>query len=139
MSLSDCNGRQLNAIVHITNRKNTRHRGPILGIDRDAVVGSGRHSYLVEPERSDVRRAAHSEHKRIGHKMISVAEFHGDAAVDVPLGAHQRRAEEELDPARRSEEHTSELQSLMRTSYADFCLKKKTTHQTNPKNFKTNT
>src|SRR3546814_4979074 len=27
---------------------------------------------------------------------------------------------------RRSEEHTSELQSLMRTSYAVFCLKKKT-------------
>src|SRR3546814_2904702 len=26
----------------------------------------------------------------------------------------------------RSEEHTSELQSLMRNSYADFCLKKKT-------------
>src|SRR3546814_14815680 len=25
----------------------------------------------------------------------------------------------------RSEEHTSELQSLMRNSYADFCLKKK--------------
>src|SRR3546814_6879367 len=28
---------------------------------------------------------------------------------------------------RRSEEHTSELQSLMRTSYAVFCLKKKQT------------
>src|SRR3546814_7204579 len=28
----------------------------------------------------------------------------------------------------RSEEHTSELQSLMRISYAVFCLKKKTTH-----------
>src|SRR3546814_2603191 len=28
--------------------------------------------------------------------------------------------------AGRSEEHTSELQSLMRTSYAVFCLKKKT-------------
>src|SRR3546814_1803019 len=28
----------------------------------------------------------------------------------------------------RSEEHTSELQSLMRTSYAVFCLKKKKTH-----------
>src|SRR3546814_6580485 len=28
----------------------------------------------------------------------------------------------------RSEEHTSELQSLMRTSYAVFCLKKKNTH-----------
>src|SRR3546814_5997591 len=31
-------------------------------------------------------------------------------------------------PAHRSEEHTSELQSLMRISYAVFCLKKKTTH-----------
>src|SRR3546814_6888806 len=28
----------------------------------------------------------------------------------------------------RSEEHTSELQSLMRISYAVFCLKKKTKH-----------
>src|SRR3546814_1527306 len=28
-------------------------------------------------------------------------------------------------PVRRSEEHTSELQSLMRISYAVFCLKKK--------------
>src|SRR3546814_10453420 len=31
----------------------------------------------------------------------------------------------------RSEEHTSELQSLMRISYAVFCLKKKTTRHTN--------
>src|SRR3546814_9363126 len=30
----------------------------------------------------------------------------------------------------RSEEHTSELQSLMRTSYAVFCLKKKTQNNT---------
>src|SRR3546814_1645136 len=30
------------------------------------------------------------------------------------------------DRAGRSEEHTSELQSLMRISYADFCLKKTT-------------
>src|SRR3546814_1869649 len=34
-------------------------------------------------------------------------------------------------PSLRSEEHTSELQSLMRISYAVFCLKKKT--QTNNK------
>src|SRR3546814_3188244 len=34
-----------------------------------------------------------------------------------------------VDP-RRSEEHTSELQSLMRISYAVFCLKKKTNHHT---------
>src|SRR3546814_8668704 len=36
--------------------------------------------------------------------------------VRMPLGAKSRR---------RSEEHTSELQSLMRISYAVFCLKKK--------------
>src|SRR3546814_7513965 len=32
--------------------------------------------------------------------------------------------------SRRSEEHTSELQSLMRISYAVFCLKKKKTNNT---------
>src|SRR3546814_2019465 len=32
----------------------------------------------------------------------------------------------------RSKEHTSELQSLMRLSYADFCVKKKTTSTSYP-------
>src|SRR3546814_8073891 len=36
----------------------------------------------------------------------------------------------ELDEEQRSEEHTSELQSLMRSSYAVFCLNTKTS--TNP-------
>src|SRR3546814_8652977 len=43
---------------------------------------------------------------------------HADAFEEVVAG-HQRA------PSRRSEEHTSELQSLMRISYAVFCLKKK--------------
>src|SRR3546814_5614050 len=38
--------------------------------------------------------------------------------------------DEPARPARRSEEHTSELQSLMRISYAVFCLKNKTHPQT---------
>src|SRR3546814_14590945 len=45
---------------------------------------------------------------------------------------HQPRLDR--DPGRRpeprSEEHTSELQSLMRLSYAVFCLKKKKKHNT---------
>src|SRR3546814_4090078 len=41
----------------------------------------------------------------------------------VRLGQAAERAAAELAP--RSEEHTSELQSLMRISYAVFCLKKK--------------
>src|SRR3546814_8405735 len=37
-----------------------------------------------------------------------------------------------LDRSCRSEEHTSELQSLMRISYAVFCLKKKNTNNKHP-------
>src|SRR3546814_2564143 len=37
------------------------------------------------------------------------------------------------DLAKRSEEHTSELQSLMRISYAVFCLKKKKNYTVNAK------
>src|SRR3546814_7234035 len=52
-----------------------------------------------------------------------------------PPGPHVRaiaqqegaRSGPEERPVGRSEEHTSELQSLMRISYAVFCLKKKTT------------
>src|SRR3546814_8945346 len=36
----------------------------------------------------------------------------------------------EMEDKERSEEHTSELQSLMRISYAVFCLKKKTQYKT---------
>src|SRR3546814_10176174 len=43
---------------------------------------------------------------------------------------HRHRAPRRR-PARRSEEHTSELQSLMRISYAVFCLKKKNTQTPN--------
>src|SRR3546814_5669348 len=50
-----------------------------------------------------------------------VAQGRGGRALDRPgpnLARHRR-------PSWRSEEHTSELQSLMRISYAVFCLKKK--------------
>src|SRR3546814_3070773 len=40
---------------------------------------------------------------------------------------HEMRVGPAEPPRRRSDEHTSELQSLMRISYAVFCLKKKTT------------
>src|SRR3546814_1164540 len=44
------------------------------------------------------------------------------------LGA-QRRQMAKRRSTGRSEEHTSELQSLMRSSYAVFCLKKKNKHK----------
>src|SRR3546814_10879480 len=47
----------------------------------------------------------------------------------LPVTAHRRRW--------RSEEHTSELQSLMRISYAVFCLKKKNTETKSKQNSRT--
>src|SRR3546814_2079939 len=43
-----------------------------------------------------------------------------ESAIAVPIAMVSREKSD-----RRSEEHTSELQSLMRISYAVFCLKKK--------------
>src|SRR3546814_6865478 len=51
------------------------------------------------------------------------------ALVDA-LAAHH--VQHHLEVFVRSEEHTSELQSLMRISYAVFCLKTKHTTSTNP-------
>src|SRR3546814_19629762 len=48
-----------------------------------------------------------------------------ERAVGVDEGAVGRCSEADLLRVARSEEHTSELQSLMRISYAVFCLKKK--------------
>src|SRR3546814_8304689 len=47
---------------------------------------------------------------------------------DVDIAAHLRRGGRVLGIC-RSEKHTSELQSLMRISYAVFCLKKTNQHQ----------
>src|SRR3546814_2552433 len=52
---------------------------------------------------------------------------------DRPRRVRHRRAAERLSQG-RSEEHTSELQSLMRISYAVFCLKKKTKTKQTKKN-----
>src|SRR3546814_8248757 len=61
--------------------------------------------------------------------FLKVIKQRSDAVINITTGGHPSMTlEERLRPAtRRSEEHTSELQSLMRISYAVFCLKKKTT------------
>src|SRR3546814_9206928 len=59
------------------------------------------------------------EHRRLHQRRV------GDRVSNLTrLGATGRLA--------RSEEHTSELQSLMRISYAVFCLKKKKAHISTP-------
>src|SRR3546814_4864969 len=53
----------------------------------------------------------------------------GERGPAQPYAATGRRRQPAYVRSRRSEEHTSELQSLMRISYAVFCLKKKTEHK----------
>src|SRR3546814_4665221 len=50
-----------------------------------------------------------------------------------PVAQRQLGVHAQLQDAARSEEHTSELQSLMRISYAVFCLKKKKNKNRNKK------
>src|SRR3546814_2349501 len=77
-----------------------------------------------------------------GHVLGSaqiVLEYRGERAV--VSGDYKRRHDPTCPPfepvpcdifiTERSEEHTSELQSLMRISYAVFCLKKKNTSTIN--------
>src|SRR3546814_1856572 len=87
-----------------------------------------------------------------GGRIGTIFAFSGQMAQFVPEGARQRFIMDfvDMDSAKfaayadkggalawlyrpeaerlRSEEHTSELQSLMRISYAVFCLKKKNKH-----------
>src|SRR3546814_7579627 len=66
--------------------------------------------------------------KGLGGQLADDGQHFGIPAVE-PRGARQDH---------RSEEHTSELQSLMRISYAVFCLKKKNKQtQNKSKNLKT--
>src|SRR3546814_7301163 len=75
-----------------------RNRAPPLALDR----------------RIDLRLdlAGERRHRRPPQRVVDEV-FEADGAIGEGAG--------------RSEEHTSELQSLMRISYAVFCLKKKTT------------
>src|SRR3546814_4899927 len=52
----------------------------------------------------------------------------GDRYSVMASRADYADASSDPDARQRSEEHTSELQSLMRTSYAVFCLQKKNNH-----------
>src|SRR3546814_9216766 len=63
---------------------------------------------------------------------IYLATIRGCRDTSAPCSSYLlRRSEMVPSPAlSRSEEHTSELQSLMRISYAVFCLKKKKTINT---------
>src|SRR3546814_1024635 len=81
---------------------------------------------VVEFERSQVRREVQRDRAgdEIAGRRPCIAAALAGAAAGIAVDANIPIS------AERSEEHTSELQSLMRISYAVFCLKKKKTHTT---------
>src|SRR3546814_5793959 len=71
-----------------------------------------------------VLRARPSEVFRFPDRFSDAAQSYADGRGDHRAGRGHIDRHRRLYP--RSEEHTSELESLMRISYAVFCLKKKT-------------
>src|SRR3546814_2295222 len=75
----------------------------------------------VEKQRSNTSHMLFKVDELIADISQGITLEPGDIiATGTPAGVGAGR-----DPQERSEEHTSELQSLMRISYAVFCLKKK--------------
>src|SRR3546814_2557970 len=86
---------------------------PYTTLFRSQIVGGGDEDAGGQAHVDGEHRAVFRRHQQpaLTHELAQV----GHAAL-----AHAR--------THRSEEHTSELQSLMRISYAVFCLKKKNKH-----------
>src|SRR3546814_9106736 len=80
---------------------------------------------LVTPDTAEMRRYAHRS-ADVGAKLARHhAARHSRRRAARRAAGRARMIVRIVGAAIRSEEHTSELQSLMRISYAVFCLKKK--------------
>src|SRR3546814_1364543 len=87
------------------------------GLLRNAGYRAGLHVELHLLVHQNIHRGGR------GAQLLEVTGLHH------AQGPGAREVGEEEVVLHRSEEHTSELQSLMRISYAVFCLKKKNTQQ----------
>src|SRR3546814_1850263 len=101
---------------------------PSTPLFRSAPGGQGHAAHLTES--GDRGAAAHvvavHEHDRPRRVGLGPVEHR-------PVHGHPHRMQVGVRGVEaRSEEHTSELQSLMRISYAVFCLKKKTINTAKP-------
>src|SRR3546814_1831289 len=89
-------------------------------------------SHRIQESSADLMQSADqslSNHQEVKVYGARAAEFErysalADRHMRLSLKVESTRS---ISSAMRSEEHTSELQSLMRISYAVFCLKKKKT------------
>src|SRR3546814_5093092 len=98
------------------------------GCQRDRAQGSNPHDHAVSQRAVSKSLTAMTYELTIEPLGASVPIEEGQTFLDAALraGIYLPHACGHGLCATRSEEHTSELQSLMRNSYAVFCLKKKT-------------
>src|SRR3546814_3733001 len=90
-----------------------------VGIDQRAALESGEGVYVVAEANIKYRGSA-----KLDDELVVVSRVLEVRSASCVIHQRVMRGAEVLTDA-RSEEHTSELQSLMRISYAVFCLKKK--------------
>src|SRR3546814_4763602 len=117
-------GRTRRTVVDGQGRQKVERRTSSSNIAETDNFMSGRKPILVFSEAGGTGRSYHADlgcptaHKRRIHFLLEPG-WRADIAIQ-GLGRTHRTYQ-----SMRSEEHTSELQSLMRISYAVFCLKKK--------------
>src|SRR3546814_10833313 len=95
------------------------------------TIASRTHRRLVQPRQEEEQKDRGEHRKHAPQLCRNPEEIYGEGAQDrverpeIPFRHNVRGRGERVRLDVRSEEHTSELQSLMRISYAVFCLKKK--------------
>src|SRR3546814_4050084 len=104
-----------NGVAWTGDGREARQQALLCSIADDDLAWPGLHAPPRDPACS---RAAVTGHARIGAVVQQRVER-------APAGQSTQQPVEHGIEAVRSEEHTSELQSLMRISYAVFCLTKK--------------
>src|SRR3546814_5510017 len=120
MRIRDCSSDVCSSDRDVADDRAISHRPHVIDGD-DAHVARGGDEDVGAPGRLFHRHDFIAFHRRLQRAdRIDFGDQHARAAIA------QRRRRTLADIAEtRTEEHTYELQSLMRTSYAVFCLKKK--------------
>src|SRR3546814_3634794 len=95
---------------------------------RNTSVSLGDHfDQFIAGQVDSGRYGSASEVVRAGLRLLETTESKLEVLRNALIaGERSGRAKYSYESLVRSEEHTSELQSLMRNSYAVFCLKKNT-------------
>src|SRR3546814_6763045 len=124
----DLSASDLIGLFLIRHDKTVWHDGPLTTAVRsgaicylDEVVEARQDTIVVLHPLTDYRRQLSID--KTGETIEAAPGFQ----LVVSYNPGYQRMLKDLKPSTRSEEHTSELQSLMRISYAAFCLKTKIT------------